>query len=130
MGGAAPGAWTRIDRDSFERAVDSAMRRAEELALGRARNMGVELRFSRFSWGIRLLPEEVDAVFAVPRGPVYGVEAIAMVNGEEMPLGATVAVGMYDESSGEGVIFDDMWIEAQLDDLEKVLSHLPDAEPR
>jgi hypothetical protein len=42
------------------------------------------------------------------------------VNGEEVSLGSGVIVGMYDEPSGEGVIFGEKWIEAQLEELQRM----------
>ncbi|BBE42477.1 hypothetical protein [Conexivisphaera calida] len=38
-----------------------------------------------------------------------------------MPLGAMVIVGIYDDRSGEGVLVEDEWIDAQLMEVEDLL---------
>ncbi|MGC9117259.1 MAG: hypothetical protein ACP5ID_06675 [Conexivisphaera sp.] len=44
-----------------------------------------------------------------------------MAGEEEVPLGAILVIGMYDEDSGEGVVFDDEWLDAQLGEMGDLL---------
>ncbi len=114
-----PGLWTKMDRASFEREVESRMKEVEERARRASRG---GLRLVPFARRLRLLPAWAEQLFPVPRGPVYGFEAFAPAPEGDVPLGAMVIVGIYDERSGEGVLVDDEWVDAQLREAEELLA--------
>jgi hypothetical protein len=118
------GAWTRIERESFEREVEAVLSEVESRisAACAAKSRRAAIRFTRFSMEVRLFSRGMEPAlpFPIPRGPVYGSEAILVIDGREVPLDAAMIVGMYDEASGEGVIFEDEWVEAQLEELGRV----------
>jgi hypothetical protein len=119
-----PGVWTRVDRASFERAIEARMREVEARAGAVARAApGPGLRLVPFSRELRILPRDLEEVapLIVPKGPVYGFEAMAAAPGGAVPLGAMVIVGIYDGRSGEGVLVEDEWIDAQLVEVEDLL---------
>ncbi len=119
-----PGAWARVDRGSFERAVEARMREVEARACVVSRAVpGLGLRLVPFSRELRVLPRGLEEAlqFLVTKGPVYGFEAFASAPGRDVPLGAMVIVGIYDERSGEGVLVEDEWIDAQLMEVEELL---------
>ncbi|MDP7981828.1 MAG: hypothetical protein RAK18_01455 [Conexivisphaerales archaeon] len=135
-----PGEWTRIDRKLFELAMDARLSEAEEKARGATGHIldsvqGLDLKLMRFSKDLRLLPRELEDDFSllIPQGIIYGLEAVAVAGEEEVPLGAILVVGMYDEGSGEGVVFGDEWLDAQLGEMGDLLRSaarqlgLPDA---
>ncbi|MGC9190203.1 MAG: hypothetical protein ACP5GG_05750, partial [Conexivisphaera sp.] len=101
-----PGEWTRIDRKLFELAMDARLSEAEEKARGATGHIldsvqGLDLKLMRFSKDLRLLPRELEDDFSllIPQGIIYGLEAVAVAGEEEVPLGAILVVGMYDEGS-------------------------------
>ncbi len=116
-----PGGWTKVDRASFEEAVRQKMKEVE--ARASLAPLSSKLRLVPFSKALRILPRwlEESLPFLMPRGPIYGFEAFAFTPEGEVPLGAVVIVGIYDEGSGEGVIVDDEWIDAQLVEVEELL---------
>ncbi|MGC9177212.1 MAG: hypothetical protein ACP5G6_02125 [Conexivisphaera sp.] len=123
-----PGEWTRIDRKLFELAMDARLSEAEEKARGATGHIldsvqGLDLKLMRFSKDLRLLPRELEDDFSllIPQGIIYGLEAVAVAGEEEVPLGAILVVGMYDEGSGEGVVFGDEWLDAQLGEMGDLL---------
>jgi len=116
-----PRAWTPMDRERFSGLAAERLSDAECAARGIASELGADLKFLDFARELWPFSRGTELPFPVPRGPIYGSEVIAVVDGREVPLGALIAVGMYDEQSGEGVIFDDEWIEAQLDGLRDLL---------
>jgi hypothetical protein len=84
---------------------------------------GLDLKLMRFSKELRLLPRELedDLSLLIPGGMIYGLEAVAVAGEEEVPLGAILVIGMYDEDSGEGVVFGDEWLDAQLGEMGDLL---------
>ena len=123
-----PGEWTRIDRKLFELAMEARLSEAEGKARGATEHIldsvqGLDLKLVRFSKELRLLPRELedDLSLLIPRGTIYGLEAVAVAGEEEIPLGAIVVVGMYDEGSGEGVVFGDEWLDSQLGEMGDLL---------
>ncbi len=115
-----------MGKEEFAREMEARLAEVEELAregarrlLGARRPQGPELKLVRFSRELRLLPKglEDSIPLLVPRGVIYGLEAIAVVGGREVPLGATIVIGMYDDAAGEGVAFEDYWIDLQLNDV-------------
>ncbi|BBE42037.1 hypothetical protein [Conexivisphaera calida] len=129
-----PGVWTRVDRGSFEEAIEARMREVEARAEAAAcAAPGLELMLVPFSRELRILPRELeDSLFLLmPRGPIYGFEAVAAApGGGTVPLGAMVIVGIYDERSGEGVLVEDNWIDAQLMEVEDLLRTAADQRQR
>ena len=87
---------------------------------------GIEIIFKRLPPGFAILPGWLeDALpFRLPRGPIYGSEAIAVVGGREVPLGALLMVGMYDEASGQGVVFREEEIEPQVEGVRRAAREL------
>ena len=123
-----PGEWTKVDRKLFELAMEARLSEAEGRARGAAEHIldparGLDLKLMRFSRELRLLPRELedDLSLLVPHGIIYGLEAVAVAGDEEVPLGAILVVGMYDEGSGEGVIFGDEWLNSQLGEMADLL---------
>jgi hypothetical protein len=82
--------------------VNGLRREAERRAGGLPK--GVELRFRGLPPGFAILPGWLEEAlpFRLPRGPIYGSEAITVVGGSEVPLGELLIVGMYDGASGQG----------------------------
>ncbi len=123
-----PGEWTRVDRKRFELAMDARLSDAEGKVRGATGHIlesvqGLDLKLMRFSKELRLLPRELedDLSLLIPRGIIYGLEAVAVAGEEEVPLGAILVIGMYDEDSGEGVVFGDEWLDAQLGEMGDLL---------
>jgi len=87
---------------------------------------GIEIVFRRLPPSFRLLPGWLEGAlpFRLPRGPIYGSEAIAVVGGREVPLGALLMVGMYDEASGQGVVFREEEIEPQVERVRRAAREL------
>ena len=87
---------------------------------------GVELRFRRLPPGFAILPGWLEEAlpFRLPRGPICGSEAIASVGGREVPLGELLIVGMYDEASGQGVMFQEEEIEPQVEGVRRAAREL------
>jgi hypothetical protein len=108
--------------------MDARLSEAEEKARGATGHIldsvqGLDLKLMRFSKDLRLLPRELEDDFSllIPQGIIYGLEAVAVAGEEEVPLGAILVVGMYDEGSGEGVVFGDEWLDAQLGEMGDLL---------
>ncbi len=79
-----PGVWTKVDRKSFEEAVEARMREVEARARAVERAApGLGLRLVPFSRELRILPRALEEAlpFLVPRGPVYGFKAFAPAPG-------------------------------------------------
>jgi len=87
---------------------------------------GIEIIFRRLPPGFAILPGWLEEAlpFRLPRGPIYGSEAIAVVDGREVPLGTLLMVGMYDEVSGQGVVFREEEIEPQIEGVRGVAREL------
>jgi len=119
------GMWVEVPIGEFEREADAILSEAERRA-GRGLPEGVELIFRRLPPGFRLLPGWLEEAlpFRLPRGPIYGSEAIAVVDGREVPLGALLMVGMYDEASGQGVVFREEEIEPQVEGVRRAAREL------
>jgi len=93
---------------------------------GRGLPEGVELRFRRLPPSFAILPGWLEEAlpFRLPRGPICGSEAIAVVDGREVPLGALLMVGMYDEASGQGIVFREEEIAPQVEGVRRAAREL------
>ena len=110
------GMWVDVPIGEFECEAETILSEAER-RVGGGLPEGIEIIFRRLPPSFAILPGWLEEAlpFRLPRGPIYGSEAIAVVDGREVPLGALLMVGMYDEASGQGVVFREEEIEPQVE---------------